>query len=303
MRYASAVCLTAALLTVSACGRHTNGADDLNSGRDSTMLNQRVTRLERELANTDSTKAGRRPIARWLLPPELAEISGLALTHDDRLFTHNDESSRISEVDYRRGIIVKHFYAGEKSLRGDFESITFGDNRFFLMTSNGMIYEFPEGEPGERVDCTVYDTHLGAECEFEGMVYDPKSGALILSCKNVGKKKDRDQLVLYRYTPGGDGDISEITVPQANVIGTNPWKQVRPTDITIDPESGNFVLVAAQEKALIELTPDARVVFARPLEGTHPQAEGVAITHDHILIVSDESAGSSAGTITLYRWP
>ena len=89
------------------------------------------------------------------------------------------------EVDYRRGVIIKHFYAGEKSLRGDFESITFGDNRFFLMTSNGMIYEFPEGEPGERVDCTVYDTHLGAECEFEGMVYEPEKGDLLLSCGRV----------------------------------------------------------------------------------------------------------------------
>lgn len=302
MKHASVACFIAALLTVSACGRHSTGGDALNGGRDSTMLNQREARLEQEIANHDSTRAGHHPIARWLLPPELAEISGLALTHDDRLFAHNDESGRISEIDYRRGVIIKHFYAGEKNLRGDFESITFGDNRFFLMTSNGMIYEFPEGQPGERVDCTVYDTHLGAECEFEGMVYDPKSGALILSCKNVGKKKDRAQLVLYRYTPGGNDDISEITVPQNEVIGANPWKQVRPTDITIDPESGNFVLVAAQEKALIELTPDAHVVFARPLEGRHPQAEGVAITHDHILIISDESTDEAA-TITLYRWP
>jgi uncharacterized protein YjiK len=170
------------------------------------------------------------------------------------------------------------------------------------MTSNGMIYEFPEGQPGERVDCTVFDTHLGAECEFEGMVYDPKSGSLVLSCKNAGKKKDRDQLMFYRYTPGGDGDITEFTVPQQEAIGANPWKQVRPTDITIDPFSGNFVLVAAQEKALIELTPDAHVVFTRPLEGRHPQAEGVAITHDHILIISDEST-TEAAAITLYRWP
>ena len=301
MRHASAVCLIAALLTVSACERR-SGNNTINSGRDSTMLNERGARLEKELANPDSTKDGHRPIARWLLPPELAEISGLALTHDDRLFTHNDESGRISEVDYRRGIIVKHFYAGEKNLRGDFESITFGDNRFFLMTSNGMIYEFPEGEPSERVDCTVFDTHLGAECEFEGMVYEPDKNDLLLSCKNVGKKKERDEMVFYRYTPGGDGNISEITVPQADVIGKNPWKEVRPTDLTIDPSSGNFVLVAAQEKALIELTPAMRVVLARPLEGIHPQAEGVAITRDHILIVSDEGKGG-AGSITLYRWP
>jgi uncharacterized protein YjiK len=302
MSHARILCLIAVLLTASACERRSGHDEALNAGRDSTVLNERESRLEKSLALPDSGNGEDKPIARWLLPPELSEISGLALTDDDRLFAHNDESARISEIDYRRGTILKHFYAGEKELRGDFESITFGDNRFFLMTSNGMIYEFPEGQQGERVDCTVFDTHLGKQCEFEGMVYDPRTHGLVLSCKNVGRKKDRDQLVLYHYAPGDDGSISEVTVPQQDVIGKNPWKQVRPTDITIDPESGNFVLVAAQEKALIELTPDLHVVFARPLASGHPQAEGVAITRDHILIISDESTAGPA-TITLYRWP
>jgi hypothetical protein len=35
--------------------------------------------------------------------------------------------------------------------------------------------------------------------------------------------------------------------------------------------------------------------------GQHPQAEGVAITHDHILLISDEST-TNAASLTLYRW-
>lgn len=302
MKVARFLFLIAVLLSASACERRSEAGQGA-SQKDMSILETREARLEKSLAGTDSTEKSSEPVARWLLPPELSEISGLALTADDRLFAHNDESARITEIDYRRGTILKRFYAGEKNLRGDFESITFGDNRFFLLTSNGIIYEFPEGQQGERVDCTVFDTRLGNECEFEGVVYDPGSKGLILACKNVGKKRQKDsELVMYRYTPGGDGDISEITVPQKDVIGKNPWKQVRPTDITLDPASGNYVLVAAQEKALIELTPEGGVVFARPLEGRHPQAEGVAITHDHILIVSDESVAGAA-TLTLYRWP
>lgn len=303
MRRAGVACLIVALLTAFACTRRADKDETINDGKSNAILEARAARLSKSLAQADSGDAGsNHPLARWLLPPELSEISGLALTPDGRLFAHNDESGRITEIDYRRGTVGKHFYAGEKSLRGDFESITFGDNRFFLMTSNGMIYEFPEGDQGERVDCTVFDTHLGAECEFEGVVYEPERKDLVLSCKNVGKKKDRDQLVFYRYTPGDEGNISEIDVPQKDVIGKNTWKQVRPTDLTIDPFSGNFVLVAAQEKALLELTPEGGVVFTRTLEGQHPQAEGVAITHDHILIISDESVAGPA-TITLYRWP
>jgi hypothetical protein len=197
------------LLTVSACARRVD-KDETNKAKGSAILEARESRLTQSLAQADSGNAGaNHPLARWLLPAELSEISGLALTPDERLFAHNDESARITEIDYRRGTIIKRFYAGEKSLRGDFEGITFGDNRFFLMTSNGVIYEFPEGEDGDRVDCTVFDTHLGAECEFEGIAYDPQAKDLVLSCKNVGRKKDRDQLVFYRYTPNARQDIRD----------------------------------------------------------------------------------------------
>jgi hypothetical protein len=62
------------------------------------------------------------------------------------------------------------------------------------------------------------------------------------------------------------------------------------------------VLVAAKQKALVMLTPAGTVVFSRSLGGRHPQAEGIAITRDHILIIADE-ATNSAATITLYYWP
>jgi hypothetical protein len=43
-------------------------------------------------------------------------------------------------------------------------------------------------------------------------------------------------------------------------------------------------------------------VRATPLPGKHGQAEGVALSPDGILIVSDEATKRSA-TLTLYRWP
>jgi len=111
-------------------------------------------------------------------------------------------------------------------------------------------------------------------------------------------------LVLYRYSLGDSGGtgISELTVPWSEAIGTNGRKGLHPSDITVDPFSGNYVLVAGPEKALIAFTSTGAVVFSRPLGGRHPQAEGIAITRDGILIISDESVNAAA-TITLYRWP
>ena len=45
----------------------------------------------------------------WKLPRRLAEISGLAMTMDNRLLAHNDEKGIIYEIDYRDGTIVKAF--------------------------------------------------------------------------------------------------------------------------------------------------------------------------------------------------
>jgi len=302
MKAFSATVAALLLLAGTGCRKSGEGAPDA-SKEDSAGLESRVARLNEALAKADSGEARGKPVARWLLPPELAEVSGLALTPDGRLFAHNDESARITELDYRRGTVIKKFFVGKEALRGDFEGLAYARDRFYLLSSDGTLYEFREGAEGERVEFTAHDTHLGRECEFEGVAFDSTDNSLVLACKNVAEKKFKDMLVLYRYTLGDSGGakLSEVTVPLAEVIGRNPWKHFRPTDITMDPYSGNYVLVAAQEKGLLALTPAGAVVFSRPLSGRHPQAEGIAITRDSILIIGDESI-AAPGTITLYHW-
>ena len=293
-----------ALLLAGAGCRSAGEGGTAAATRNDAGLAARASRLTAALARADSESAPDKPVARWILPPDLAEISGLALTPDGRLFAHDDESARITEIDYRRGTVVKKFFVGKHGLKGDFEGLACARDRFYLLASDGTLYEFREGEEGERVGYTEHDTHLGKECEFEGVAYDSTLNALILPCKQVGTKQFRKMLVLYRYSldqTGKDG-ISELTVPYEEVIGGNDWKQLHPTDITVDPFSGNYVLVAAPEKALVALTPAGEVVFSRPLGRHHPQAEGIAITRDGILIISDESVNAAAA-ITLYRWP
>ena len=300
-----AVAMIALLQAGAGCHGCSKGTPDASKS-DSAGLEARVSHLTEALANADSGSARGKPVARWLLPPELAEISGLVLTPDGRLFAHDDESSRITEIDYRRGTVIKKFFVGKgkEGVRGDFEGLACAQDRFYLLSSDGTLYEFREGAEGERVDYTVHDTRLGKECEFEGVAYDSTANALILACKDVRKEQFKDMLVLYRYSLGDSGGtgISELTVPCSEAIGANDWKKLHPTDITVDPFSGNYVLVAGPEKALVVLSPACAVVFSRPLGGRHPQAEGIAITRDGILIISDEST-KAAATITLYRWP
>lgn len=302
MRNVIVIAALIAILTAgTGCRKAGTGSAEAVGG-DSAGLDARATRLDESLAKPLPKNAASKPIARWLLPAGLAEISGMALTPDGRLFAHDDETARITELDYRRGTVIKRFSVGQPLLRGDFEAIACAGDRFFLLRSDGTLYEFKEGAAEERVAYITHDTRLGKDCEFEGVAYDSTANALVLACKNVFLKRHEDMLVFYRYAlddPGTD-ELQVFTVPQDVAIDGNDWKKLHPTDLTVDPFTGNYVFVA-QEKALVALTPDGELVFSRPLAGKHPQAEGLAITRDGILIISDESVAAAA-TITLYRW-
>jgi uncharacterized protein YjiK len=271
------------------------------SRAEAAALSAREKRFQARLARADESNS-RDPVAVWIMPPVLQEISGIALTADGRLFAHNDELARVFEIDPKRGVIKKSFMLG-KGLHGDFEGITVVNQDLYMILSNGLIYKFREGANETRVPYTTIDTRLGKECEFEGIAYEPDSARLVLPCKNVKVKHLDDELVIYRWKIGSTGTagLSMIKVPLSEVTGSNKWKKFRVSDITIEPGTGNYVLISAQEKGLVVMKPSGEVLRSEPLPGRHSQPEGVAITRDDILVISDE-ATSKPAAITLYKW-
>lgn len=286
-----------ALTTVAGC------RDDAAARTLQDEMATREERLETRRSDTSGVVSSA-PLARWVLPPSLGEISGLALLPDGRLVAHDDERARVAVINPRTGVVLKEFSIGDRGTTGDFEGIAVAGDVLYLLTSRGVLYAFREGADHATVPLLMHDTALGKECEFEGVVHDPTANQLVMACKQVAEKQLRDHLVLYRIALplSTTSAVTRLTVPIEQLRETHPWKSLHPTDITRDPATGNFVMVAAPERALIEITPDGNVVRALPLPSAHAQAEGVAITNDGVLIISDEAV-SEAATITLYRWP
>jgi len=302
MRRRRAVAFLVGMTTVATACREVSRA---NAGeKQKAELTAREGRLTRALANADAASAPGKPLAKWILPAELLEVSGLALTGDGRLLAHNDEQGKVFVIDPRRGVLLKTFTLGDRGVRADFEGIATAGSDIYLLASNGTVYQFQEGADGAAVQYKQLNSRLGRECEFEGVAIDPDSAWILLPCKNVKKKGMRDQLVIYRWHPerSDSSALSMLTIPLEQVIGPNGWKSLHPSDITIDPATGNYVLIASQEKALIELTPAGDVVRSIILPGNPRQPEGVTISSDGILIVSDEGT-KGWGSITLYKWP
>ena len=298
MTSVSAVTLLVSVAAALACGQRS----EANAAQTQALLAQRQAEITQRLAAAGRDQKQTEPVAMWVLPAELREISGLALTADGRVLTHDDEIGRVYVIDPKRGVVLKRFTLGDGP-RGDFEGITVADSSIYLLASNGILLEFKEGADGASVPYSIHDTKLGHECTFESVAFEASSASLLLPCKVVGKKSLRDQLVIYRWhvRKTDSPRLSMFTVPLTRVIGTNDWKTFHPSDMTVDPTTGNWVLISSHEKGLVEVTPSGQVLRSGPLPGKHHQPEGVTITRDGILIVSDEATKTPA-TITLYRW-
>ncbi|MGH7630758.1 MAG: hypothetical protein ACREOF_15505, partial [Gemmatimonadales bacterium] len=159
-----------------------------------------------------------KPAWQVVLPDELAEISGLAFTPDGRLFAHGDEQAILHQLDPRSGRIVSTFalaatgrepnlgkrrkpgQAGGNVVTGDFEDIAIVGDRFFLVTSNGVLLEFRQGRNGSQVPYTAHVTGIGRACEIEGLAHDAAAGALLLLCKDVPGRGRQHQVVIYAWS-------------------------------------------------------------------------------------------------------
>jgi uncharacterized protein YjiK len=262
---------------------------------------ERKLELGRRIATANANPDKSVPLAMWIMPAQLREISGLALTSRGTVLAHDDNSGRVSEIDPKTGILVRSF-----SLLGnqkdDFEAIAIAGNDIYLMASDGKLFRFREGADGQQVQFMVFDPHLGQQCEFEGLAYEADSTRLLMVCKRILDKLTPQDVLIYRMPlPLNRARFTALRVPLQEVVGSNKWKNFRPSDITIDPFTKNYVIIASHEKGLLVLTPDGDVVRSEPLPGEHQQAEGVAITNDSILLISDE-ANVKPAAITLYKW-
>ncbi|MCY3744055.1 MAG: hypothetical protein OXH00_23835 [Candidatus Poribacteria bacterium] len=240
----------------------------------------------------------------WKLPGRLYEISGLAMTLDNRLMAHNDEKAVIYEIDYRHGEIVKAFQLADMKdpVNGDFEGIAIVNDQVYLVTSSGRIYEGNRGTDAESVLYNSYTTGIGRDYEIEGLAYDASQQALLLMSKGSRKADLKEQLVLYRWSLDKKQLIEDahIVIPVIEFTRHIKGKEFQPSGIERHPVSGNYFVIAARQGAIAEVTPWGQVVAARQFPAQwHRQPEGITFTTDGTLIIADEGSGKKA-RLTLY---
>ena len=242
-------------------------------------------------------------LQQWKLPKKLKEISGLALTPDDRLFAVTDEKAIVYGLDYQQGKIVKAFTLGSPTVHGDFEGIAILNDVLYLVTSEGRIYATAEGNDGDKMQYKTYKTGLGKLCEIEGLAQDRQSGTLLLACKKSRVKGKGGKLSVFVWSPSAGKVLREreITIPEDDIAAKLDKKHISPSAIAVDPGTANLYVVASRQRAIIEMKPNGELITAiiLPLADRHRQAEGIEITQDGRLLIADEG-GKKKARLSVY---
>lgn len=223
------------------------------------------------------------------LPGQLDEVSGLAISGGGRLFAHDDERGRVHEIDPATGDVGIRFDLGDPMALDDFEGIAIVEERFFMVSSAGLLYEFREASDREDVEYRVTDTGVGRGCEVEGLEYDPEDDALVLACKTTSPS--RGSIVLERVSLEGGRRLDPILVERGALDRWDVDTEFAPSGVVRTP-IGTFLVLSARDDAIIEVDRTGTVVAAIRLSGgRHPQSEGIVVGPDAVLYVADEKNG------------
>lgn len=225
------------------------------------------------------------------LPGRLDEVSGLAFDSDGRLFAHDDEVARVHEIDPASGEVIARFDVGHTTLRGDFEGVAVAGERHFLVSSDGLLYEYRHGEDRASVDVRMTDTSLGSVCEVEGLdVLDDTD--LLFACKTTSPERGRIELMRLPLNGGAQG--APILMDRDLLRETEVDVDFAPSGVAITP-SGTIAILSGRHEALIEIDREGALLHAVELRrGRHPQSEGIAFGPDGTLYIADEKNGQDA---------
>lgn len=281
------------------CGSKKQGKDKDNK-ENSTTQNQQKTKDNMPYGKgslSDYDLSSLTP-ERVNLPSELLEVSGITFTDDNRMFAHGDEDGDIFEIDPLTGKIIKKFYLGSLLVaKGDFEDITYVDGKFYLIESNGKLYEFTEGNNGEFVKYKTYKTFLTGKNDVEGLCYDNETNTLLLACKESGGKEYGKDKTVYSFSLDNLelDEVPRFIISAKDIRNNSVEGKFNPSGIAKNPLSGTFYIIAARGNTLLEVSKSGEILDQADLpEKIHIQAEGIAFKNDGTLFISNEGKDKQA---------
>lgn len=250
------------------------------------------------------------PDATLKLPKVLREISGLTLFDEKHLAVVQDEKGRVFKISLESGAIIEE-ERFEKD--GDYEGIERVDDIFYVLKSNGDLFETGTW-PLKSKETIRYKTTLSARCDAEGLTHDVQNQRLLIACKEhpgAGLSNvraiyafDLETKKLFErpvYTVSLDALAAQSSENALNrairklAAPVTDLNRFKPAAIALHPQTGHLFVISSVQKLLIALTQDNQIDAAWTLpEKLFPQPEGLVFLPNGDLYISNEGGGGNA---------
>lgn len=235
------------------------------------------------------------PTARFALPPELFEISGLAWHPDGSLLAHDDEVGVVHVIDPMTGAAVDRIELGRRHARGDFEGVSYLDDGSIVVTTSAGVLVKVDPTSGLR---RSWSAGVHRECEIEGLAV--RGDDLILACKELYRGRDRGALILLRTPterPGAPGLHLRIGSEELEAAGVpTPFRASG-----VEAVEGGYVVISARNRLAVFVDDDGALWRMVELPARlHEQPEGITVDPEGNIWIADEGGDGEAGHLTKY---
>lgn len=252
-----------------------------------------------------------------VLPPILAEVSGVAVVSDNTLAYVQDEKGAIFLLDIGDSEVRdKIRFAGP----GDYEGLTYVDGLFYVLRSDGLLLKVTTSHTSSSVEKFAL---VASTKNHEGLGFDPVAKRLLIAAKSPpGKgKANRQRRVVYsfdllqqaflqrpalEFTTDDIRRFAEsrgITLPRKRNKKGRDKDSLRflPSSIAVHPITQNIYVVSAVDRTLAVLDRSgALVAFAVLDEHLFPQPEGITFQSDGTMLVTNEGQ-KKAATLLVFK--
>lgn len=242
-----------------------------------------------------------------ILPEILHEISGITYVDSNLVACIQDEMGILFFYDWKQNKIIKQY---SFHINGDYEGITRIDKTFYVLRSDGTLFEIMNYE-SDSIRINSYTTGIPAN-NNEGLCYDPDNNRLLIGSKGKIDKgpEYKDRRVIYSFNlqtktmdeePAFAFDLQDIkafaAMQEVNLPKrsrkkgkiTEPVIKFMTSDIGIHPKTKKLFLLSAADHLLFIFNSNGSIEHIEQLDPElFNKAEGITFLPEGDLFITNE---------------